>query len=328
MFIQKIILTNFMVFNKIAIDFCDGVNILIGNNGTGKTTLLKCIYAACESSNISIHPNKAKRFRDYFSSNKENMKSINQKQKEDDFRLIQVFSKDVEFHYRAWDDGTLDLESWLELGLKSVFIPANEMLSHSKGLLSMEAKYGNIPFDATQIDVLVNAQLWETKDVNKNKKAMLQVIEDEIGGKVVFEDDMFYIKKSNGLKVEFSLEASGYCKLGLLWKLLRNGLLESGSILLWDEPESSLNPELAPMLVDILLELSRQGVQIFLATHDYNLSKYFSIKKKADDKISFHSLYKTNGGVICEQADEYDLLKNNSIVNAEIKMLEDEIEGG
>ena len=28
------------------IDFCDGINVLIGENGVGKTSLLKMIYAA------------------------------------------------------------------------------------------------------------------------------------------------------------------------------------------------------------------------------------------------------------------------------------------
>ena len=39
-------------------------------------------------------------------------------------------------------------------------------------------------------------------------------------------------------KVDFSLEAEGLRKLGLIWKLIRNGLLEKGTVLLWDEPEA------------------------------------------------------------------------------------------
>ena len=330
MIVQKIALKNFMVFDNLEINFNNGVknndiNIIIGENGTGKTTLLKCIYAACESSNLSTHQNKAKRFQDYFSSSSKSLKEINQKL--DDFGLIQVFSRGIEFHYRAWDDGIMNLNPWLELGIKSVFIPAAEMLSHSKGLVSMANKYNNIPFDHTQIDILINAQLWETKDVNKNKKEILQTIESEIGGKVIYEEDMFYVVKNNGLKVEFSLEARGYCKLGLLWKLISNGLLEENTVLLWDEPENSLNPELIPMLVDILFKLSRQGVQIFLATHDYNLMKYFSMKKKDTDSIGFFSLYKTGNGVFCDCEDDYTLLEHNAIVEANTQLVRDNIKG-
>ncbi len=31
-----------------ALKFCDGINVLLGQNGTGKTTLLKMIYAATQ----------------------------------------------------------------------------------------------------------------------------------------------------------------------------------------------------------------------------------------------------------------------------------------
>lgn len=60
--------------------------------------------------------------------------------------------------------------------------------------------------------------------------------------------------------------------MGLLWKLIHNGLLEKETILLWGEPEANLNPEMFPLVVDILLELERAGVQIFIATHSYNLA--------------------------------------------------------
>ena len=39
--------------------------------------------------------------------------------------------------------------------------------------------------------------------------------------------------------MDFSLEAEGLRKLGLIWKLIRNGLLEKGTVLLWDEPEAN-----------------------------------------------------------------------------------------
>ena len=55
----------------------------------------------------------------------------------------------------------------------------------------------------------------------------------------------------------------------LLWLLIQNGTLNNGSILFWDEPETNLNPKLFGPVMNILLELQRDGVQVFLATHDY-----------------------------------------------------------
>ena len=63
----------------------------------------------------------------------------------------------------------------------------------------------------------------------------------------------------------------------MLVQLLRNGGITENSTLYWDEPESSLNPRLIKVLTDVLLILASQGVQIFLATHDYLLSRELSL---------------------------------------------------
>ena len=310
--------------NSFEAKFIDGINVFIGANATGKSTLLKCIYAACEFSNLKTTPGKARKFQDYFSSSKKPIQKINQKQSDDDFGLIQVYSGETELHFRAWDGEILGLDHWLGLGIKSILISATEMLSHSKGLIAMSTKYGSIPFDHAQIDILVNAQLWETSEISDRNKVLLKMISDVIGGEVVYENDTFYVLKNSGLMVEFSLEAEGFRKLGLLWKLIRNGLLESGSILLWDEPEASINPELMPLVADILHILKNDGVQVFLATHSYMLAKYLDIKKQDDNDVLFISLCKDRAGEIeVSMAHEYAKLKNNPIESAEENLYRD-----
>jgi recombinational DNA repair ATPase RecF len=50
-------LKDFLVFKgEFTADFCPGVNVLIGGNGTGKTTLMKTAY--------SLISQPAKKFRD------------------------------------------------------------------------------------------------------------------------------------------------------------------------------------------------------------------------------------------------------------------------
>ena len=80
------------------------------------------------------------------------------------------------------------------------------------------------------------------------------------------------------------MAAEGIRKLGILQLLLENKQLDPGTsgTLFWDEPETNMNPKLVRLLVEILLELSRSGQQIILATHDYVLLKWFDllIKRK------------------------------------------------
>ena len=82
-------------------------------------------------------------------------------------------------------------------------------------------------------------------------------------------------------------------KLGLLWLLIRNGTLKPGAVLFWDEPETNLNPKLYGVVVDVLLELQRIGVQVFLATHDYVILREIDLQAKEGDKVAFHSLYRS-----------------------------------
>lgn len=79
------------------------------------------------------------------------------------------------------------------------------------------------------------------------------------------EGEEFFVENGHG-KIEFMLLAEGLRKLGLVWLLVRNGSLPSGSVLLWDEPEANLNPGLLTVVVDVLLRLQRSGVQVLIAT--------------------------------------------------------------
>ncbi|MGL5354762.1 MAG: AAA family ATPase, partial [Clostridium sp.] len=51
MYIKKINIDNFTVFKTIKMNFSKGINIFIGENGTGKTHLMKMLYAPIASKN-------------------------------------------------------------------------------------------------------------------------------------------------------------------------------------------------------------------------------------------------------------------------------------
>jgi len=273
------------------LEFCDGINVLIGANGVGKTTILKMIYAATQWSFEQTDQRKTKNLLQFFSSSLKDNEILKNADRKEDYCCYRVSDGTHSFEDRLSHNGSFCFVGWLGLNIQSVFIPTTEMLSHAKGFLAMNQKY-NMPFDGTQVDIVVNASLPETREISEVMCKILDKISEVIDGTVVLEDDSFYVIKRDGRKVDFSLEAEGLRKLGLLWKLIRNGLLEKGSILLWDEPEANLNPELYPLVVEILLELQRNGVQIFVATHSYNFAKYLEIRRTGEEQVMFHNLYK------------------------------------
>lgn len=345
MSIKSIEVLNVMAFQRLkdafSLQFCEGINILIGENGMGKSTLLKMIYAATQWSIPHIGAGKTKRLVDFFSgslSDKDLLKNHGLQQEDSYF---EVSDGEHTFTNNLSRKEMIHYDQWLGLNIQSVFIPTTEMLSHSKGFLALDKKY-KLPFDGTQVDIIINASLPEAREIPALMERVLEKISSAINGTVMMEDDTFYVIKADGKKVDFSLEAEGLRKLGLLWKLIRNGLLEKGTILLWDEPEANLNPELFPLVVDILLELEEVGIQIFIATHSYNLAKYFEIRRKREGQVLYHNLYcasidrmsehkllKTNVNnmeIYGQSANYLSLLTGNKIVAADDDLLEEAVE--
>ena len=46
--LERITFEKFTAFEKLNIEFSPGINVFIGENGTGKTYILKAAYAACD----------------------------------------------------------------------------------------------------------------------------------------------------------------------------------------------------------------------------------------------------------------------------------------
>jgi len=316
--------------DALKMQFSGGVNLIIGENGLGKTTILKMLYAACEWSNELTTPTKTKQFGDFFSSNLENTHILKSFGNEKDYSAFEVRNENSQFVYSLTHSGFFGLDNWIKQQIKAVFIPTTEMLSHSKGFLAMDKKY-KMPFDGTQVDIIVNAELPETREVSPENQNLLDKLSVIIGGAVAYENDTFYIQKNSGQKIEFALEAEGLRKIALLWKLIRNGLLEKDSVLFWDEPEANLNPQILPVVVDVLLALQQAGVQIFVATHSDNLMQILNLKKKSEHNVRFFSLYKQDDMVKVESDENLNALQNNAVLKANVdlydKYIDKQMEG-
>ena len=332
MAIQSIRIKNVMAFGAKKIGdkelpfelaFCPGINVIIGENGTGKTSLLKMIYAATQWPLRQKAKNKNEHFNSYF-SNDIRISDITNNREGNNASFsyeITLHNNKIEIDFSS-AEMIFRLDDWLDI--QSVFIPTTEMLSHSKGFLALNQKY-NMPFDGTQIDIIVNASLPEAKEMPSYMQAILDKISTAIDGEVIQQDDEFYVLKKDGRKLRFSLEAEGLRKLGLLWKLIRNGLLEPGTILMWDEPEANLNPELFSLVAEILLELQKNGIQIFVATHSYNFAKYLEIRRTENEQVQFHNLYHSEQPGVIEASSAYRMedLHDNHIMMADNKLLDE-----
>jgi AAA15 family ATPase/GTPase len=113
--------------------------------------------------------------------------------------------------------------------------------------------------------------------------------------------------------------AEGFRKAGMLSRLLETGAIQPGvsGPLFWDEPETNMNPKLMKLFVEILLELSANGQQIILATHDYVLLKWLDLltDKGKEHHVRFHALYPdaVSKEIKVDSADAFQELTENAI---------------
>ena len=331
--LTKIKIENFTVFEDITIPFSKGLNILVGENGMGKTHVMKLAYAACQSRkhDVSFSQKTTMLFRPDQSGigrlvnrNKNGENTAKVLVESNISQIGMSFSTKT----KKWDAEVKSEEKWEKQmsGMTSVFIPAKEILSNAWNL-DAAVKMGNVEFDDTYLDIIAAAKIDISKDVDSAaRKKYLKILQKISNGKVIVQDDRFYLKPGTQAKLEFNLVAEGIRKIALLWQLIKNGTLEKGSVLFWDEPEANINPKYIPVLAELLIMLEKEGVQIFVSTHDYFLSKYIEVKREKDSNVQYISLYKDEKNQVqCEIAKEFELLEHNTIMDTFRQLYREEI---
>lgn len=320
--ISKIDLQNFTAFRHLTTSFSGGINIIIGVNGTGKTHILKLIYAACS---ITDGEDKEKPFSQKLVGvfqpfegrvgrlshrGSRSVSSSLSVYRERNTKLSASFSNHTKDHTNLKVTGE---EKWKRNGISCAFIPVKEMLSHAPGFLSMALRR-EIFFEDIYPDIIKRAYLPKLKGpIDTARNSVLSALQSAIEGKVVTKGEYFFLKNKQG-DLEFSLLSEGVKKLALVWLLTQNGVLTNGSALFWDEPEANLNPARMGEVVDVIIELQRIGVQIFVSTHNYVLLKEFDLRLNADDEINYISLYRDEDGYIQSNAvNSYSLIEENAI---------------
>lgn len=331
MAITKIQLNNITVFSSLDLSLSKGINVFIGENGVGKTHIMKLLYSACKAARHDV--SFAQKVTKVFMPDGAGIHRLISRKKDIKAGNVSIFSDgtklsmNITSQTKKWDADVKGEQNWERQfpELNSTFIPAKEILSNGWHF-EAAVHVGNVEFDETYVDVVTAAKI----DISagrdpEGRKKYLAILQKATKGKVLLEEDRFYLRPGNQAKIEFSLVAEGIRKLALLWQLIKNGTLEKGAVLFWDEPEANLNPKYIPVVAEMLLELQRDGVQVFVSTHDYFLTKYLEIKREANDEIFYHSLYWGDTDVVCETKKSLAALQHNAIAETFQQMYKDEI---
>jgi len=339
-------LENFTVFRKADFEFCPGINVLIGTNGTGKTHVMKSIYTLLKLEVLQFPNPEFVQFPNlgFFQHIKNisadhtlgeifrimDIGSLVHFQKPDHSARAVVFKNDknkseIEIHNKN-NAPVVQAALTRDVVPPFCFIPSQEFLSINEGFI---ATYQNreLPYDLTYYDLSVALN---ALPLRREKLTGVQHILDYLVRLITGqnaeskellsnENGRFYFNLPEG-RLDVHLVADGYRKLATLYYLLRNGSLTKGGTLFWDEPEANLNPKLIVETVRVLKMLAEAGMQIFLATHDYLLSYELSLMAEYPDKdsvdIKFFALHKPDraSGVQVESGKTLAEIENNPIL--------------
>ena len=323
--ITRIRLKRFTAFESLELSPTPGINVLLGTNGTGKTHLMKVAYAACEATRPGVRfPDKLARV---FLPPNSGMGRLVKRRRGGSTAHAEVWwggvaiSTSFSSRIKSPESATMQRRNWKEQkrqkkSLSSVYIPVNEMLANAPGFRSLYSER-SIHFEEIYSDILDRAFLPPLSGApDQPRRELLEKLRRALDGKVRLGNDEFFLRSRQG-SLEFTLLAEGLRKLGLLWLLIQNGSLLQGSVLFWDEPETNLNPRLFGPVVEILLELQRQGVQIFIATHDYLILKQLDLQTTEEDRVAYHALYRDEAGeLVCNTTNSYLGIDPNAIADA------------
>lgn len=338
--IKGIEIQNFSLFDNLKLDFSSGINIFIGENGTGKTHLLKLLYALVLKNSeydfrkfqfeqegkkgaektMNILLNLTAVFRD-----------IAKNQVENESYNIQLFYNNeshFDFKFKGNKDALntqllpLDNDFSDLFTLKPLFIPHQEMLSLFRGFAAAY-ELRESSFDATYYHLAKSLSLLPLRHQAIPNRAELldkfmndtQILVTQLNGEF-----FVHIKHKDSKVFNASDTATGINKLAQMIYLIQNGSLTNNTILFWDEPETNLNPRYIKIVAEFLQTLAKNGVQIFVATHDYLLAHLLSLAAeyrtaKAAPPMQFFAFHREGNYTTIESAESLAYIQNNAMLD-------------
>lgn len=349
--LQSLSLKNFTAFGDASFDFANGVNVIVGENGTGKTHILKVAYSVIYVSNEDIRRSGPPTpFKPYY-RNAIAEKLINVFKPDELGRLTRRnrpgrqrcevgcrFSANhnlaFSFNTSSKSEVTVDRATQHLVDKRPVYLPTRELLTIYPGFVSLyETTY--LQFDETWRDtcLLLGAPLARGPRERRIRE-LLVPLEEAMGGKVELTDDGRFYLNVNGVRMEMHLVAEGLRKLAMIARLIATGSLVDKGWLFWDEPEANLNPKVIKSIAPTILQLCQSGIQVFIASHSLFLLREVDIllqqPRFQNVPRRYFGLHKGDEGVGVQQGDSVDDIGTIDSLQEELsqsdRYLESEVE--
>jgi energy-coupling factor transporter ATP-binding protein EcfA2 len=297
--LKSLHIENLTVFPKADFTFGKNLNVIIGENGSGKSHILKAAYCAIAVSakgakdSASEAPTKAflattiaDKLRNVFKPDE--LGRLSRRRQGHTTCLIKfVFNPsklDLAFSFSTPSKNEVVVAKvptdWAER--RPVFLPTRELLTISPGFVSLY-ETTHLSFEETWRDTCILLEAPLAKGPREHRiKELLVPIEAAMGGSVELDKSgRFYLKVASG-SMEMHLVAEGLRKLATVARLIATGSLLDKGYLFWDEPESNLNPKIIKTVARTILQIAASGIQVFIATHSLFLLRELHILQQQE----------------------------------------------
>ena len=321
--LKKLHLKDFTLFEATDLEFGRHLNVFVGENGAGKTHILKAAYCGLKVSAELHHGGMtgeaqwqvamANKLSNVFRPD-ELGRLVRRGRSRSKAELAYSFDRPaLDFSFAisrlAKKEVTSIVEPQGHLAKSPVYVPTRELLTLSPWFIALY-KTAYVPFEETWYDtcLLLEAPLARGPR-EATIKRLLVPLEEAMGGKLELSTSGFYLHLPNGT-MEMHVVAEGLRKLAMVARLIATGFLLEDGCLFWDEPETNLNPRILKRVARTILSLARSGVQVFVATHSLFLVREFQIlgseTEFEDLENRYFGLQLQDGGVRVSQGATMD----------------------
>ncbi len=332
--IQSVEAKNYGPIRDINLEKLGSINLFIGPNSSGKTILLKAIYCAQRTIELTGRGKNITLDKEiladklYWTFQVEKIGNIVRKPETGPLVFSLKENNGDKFSYSFGADTEkkiIKLENNRSpRSSNSIFIPAKEVLSLLDVIKNNREIKMEFGFDETYSDLAAALTLSTKGTIPELFKEIRGRLENAINGKIVYSKEKKMWQYVQG-KTSFEINATseGTKKIAIFDTLIANHFLTKESIVFIDEPESGLHPGVLIELLDIIATLAEYGVQFMIASHSYFvIKKLYLIAQNKNIDIP----------VIAFDKDGYAGLSNlkdgmpeNAIIDESVKLYEEEL---